>query len=58
MSERVYTIRMDGDAWCAINEDFVNLQESVYGFGDHPLDALSTLMAEEAFLRLRQEGKV
>jgi len=27
---------MDGNAWCAVHPDFVNLQESAAGFGDTP----------------------
>jgi hypothetical protein len=26
----------DGSAWCAVRDDFVNLQESAAGFGDTP----------------------
>jgi len=27
---------LDGDAWCAVYPDFVDLQESLAGFGDTP----------------------
>jgi len=35
---------MDGDAWCATLDGFVNLQESVAGFGKTPRDAVSDLL--------------
>jgi len=35
----------DGDKWCAVHGDFVNLQESPAGFGDTFEDALSDLMS-------------
>lgn len=34
---------MDGNAWCATKNDFVNLQESPAGFGPTALDALTDL---------------
>lgn len=42
--ERVFK---DGNAWCAVRPDFINLQESPSGWGDDP---------EEAVLKLRQES--
>jgi hypothetical protein len=33
----------DGDAWCAVYDDFINLQESVAGFGNNPDDAVNNL---------------
>jgi len=33
----------DGDAWCAVEADFVNLQESRAGFGASPEEARSAL---------------
>ena len=43
----VYTIQMDGDAWCATNADFENLQESIAGFGSNPQKALEELLVAE-----------
>lgn len=34
---------MDGNAWCAVFKDFVNMQESQAGFGSTALEALSEL---------------
>lgn len=34
---------MDGDKWCAVHHDFVNLQESPAGFGDSPDEARACL---------------
>ena len=34
---------MDGDMWCAVDEDFVNIQESPCGFGITPNDAVKEL---------------
>jgi len=39
-------IYRDGNAWCAVNLDFINLQESPVGFGP---------TIEEAFAALRQQ---
>ena len=36
----------DGDQWCAVFGDFVNLQESKAGFGDTFEDALNELMSK------------
>jgi hypothetical protein len=33
----------DGDQWCAVFDDFVNLQESKAGFGETCLEALAEL---------------
>ena len=35
----------DGDAWCCVRGDFVNLQESPAGFGATRDDALDDLVA-------------
>lgn len=40
---RVYK---DGSAWCAVGPGFINLQESVAGFGDSPAAAVSELRKE------------
>ena len=37
-------IFMDGDMWCAVNDDFVDIQESVAGFGKTPDIALAELL--------------
>lgn len=37
---------LDGDAWCATKDDFVNLQESPAGFGKTPREAVDALSAE------------
>lgn len=34
---------MDGASWCAVNSDFINLQESPAGFGDTPKEAVKDL---------------
>lgn len=31
---------LDGNAWCAHDDEFINLQESIAGFGDTPGDAV------------------
>ena len=49
----------DGDKWCAVYENFVNLQESVAGFGDSPLGAIDQLFNQqplEHFHMLKEEG--
>ena len=49
---RVYAERvccdwfMDGDAFCAVRRDFVNLQESPAGFGASLLEAMASLAKE------------
>lgn len=39
---RVYR---DGDQWCAVRDDFVNLQESPAGFGEEPQGAIDELLS-------------
>lgn len=36
---------MDGNAWCAVKPDFINLQESPAGFGDTREAAIAALRA-------------
>ena len=36
----------DGDQWCAVGSNFVNLQESTVGFGDTREDAIEQLVEE------------
>ncbi len=40
-------VMMDGSAWCAVRDDFVNLQESKAGFGASPQEAVDALRAVE-----------
>lgn len=42
-----YSVFPDGNAWCAIGDGFINLQESLAGFGDSPVVALGALILEE-----------
>ena len=42
-----YKIYMDGDHWCAVNDEFIDLQESISGFGSNPLIALKILIEQE-----------
>lgn len=35
---------IDGDSWCAVFDDFINLQESIAGFGNTPEDAIESLL--------------
>lgn len=37
-------VYIDGDEWCAVNGDFVDLQESDAGFGISPQDAVNALL--------------
>lgn len=41
------TVELDGNAWCAKRHDFVNLQESLAGFGDTQVDAVKDLRRQE-----------
>lgn len=34
----------DGDSWCAVYDDFINLQESPAGFGNNPDAAVKSLL--------------
>jgi hypothetical protein len=34
----------DGDQWCAVWGDFINLQESIVGFGDSSVSAIDSLL--------------
>ena len=38
---------MDGKAWCATRPDFVNLQESLAGFGETEAEAIENLLETE-----------
>lgn len=39
-----YRLFMDGNVWCAVCGDFVDLQNSPAGFGDTPTEALQNLL--------------
>lgn len=41
------TLFRDGNAWCAVRANFVNLQESHAGFGDTRKEALADLVRQE-----------
>lgn len=41
-------VMLDGNAWCAYGPGFINLQESVAGFGDTPRDAVNDYRANLA----------
>ena len=53
-----YRIFKDGDAWCATGQGFVNLQESLAGFGANPLDALSALWKDQTDAESRRREGV
>ena len=36
----------DGNMWCCVHGDFVNLQESPAGFGNTPQEAMDALIKE------------
>ncbi len=41
----MYQIYRAGNAWCAVTDGFVNLQESIAGFGSDAVTALQNLLA-------------
>lgn len=41
--EKEYRVYMDGNQWCAVNQDFENIQESLCGFNKNPITALTLL---------------
>jgi hypothetical protein len=41
-------VYLDGNAWCAVRDGFINLQESTAGFGDSPRKAVEDLIKNEA----------
>ena len=45
---RDISLEMDGNAWCAKRSSFVNLQESLAGFGASRLEAAKDLLRQEA----------
>lgn len=40
-------VQLDGNAWSATRDGFINLQESHAGFGDTPQEAVDNLLREE-----------
>lgn len=40
-------VYLDGDKWCAVGKDFINIQESSCGFGDTPRDAVNDLRTNQ-----------
>lgn len=42
-----YKVFKDGDLWCAVNEEYINIQESPAGFGLTPMVALGELVMQE-----------
>lgn len=44
---KTITIKRDGDAWFAHRSDFINLQESIIGYGDTSQTALAKLLSNE-----------
>jgi len=53
-----YILQRDGNAWCATEETFVNLQESPAGFGDTPSEAISNLQDEVIEKLMSEIGKL
>ena len=48
MSMGGYRLTRDGYTWRAVNDSFVDIQNSPVGYGDTPIVALACLLAEEA----------
>ena len=48
-----YKVFKDGNLWCAVNEEFTNIQESKAGFGLTPMVALGELVMQENEEQLR-----
>lgn len=55
MENRTVIIKRDGNMWCAHRDDFINLQESLAGFGGSEREALGKLRDAEGIL-WRQEN--
>lgn len=47
MNNKTIKIQKDGNMWCAFREDFINIQESLIGYGSTEVKALRELMKEE-----------
>ena len=41
-------VELDGDSWCAHHEDFIDLMESVAGFGNTPQEAVEDYRRQAA----------
>ena len=39
-------VLLDGESWCAHDENFIDLQESIAGFGDTPKEAVEDYLAQ------------
>jgi hypothetical protein len=50
MNPKPFTVKffMDGNQWCAVFDNFTNLQECPAGFGDTIFEALDNLLDGEA----------
>lgn len=51
-----YKVFKEKDLWCAINEEFLNIQESPVGFGLTPVVALEELITQEIDLDIYDEN--
>lgn len=40
----MFKLFVDGDSWCAVQDNFINLMESPAGFGATPEDAVNELI--------------
>jgi hypothetical protein len=40
-------VMLDGNAWCAYRDGFIDLQESIAGYGDSPREAVEELLKQE-----------
>jgi len=47
MNTKAIKVEMDGNAWCATRDGFINLQICPAGFGDTPQEAINELLEEE-----------
>ena len=43
----MYKIFLDGEAWCAVSDNLINIQESICGFGESAIEALGELIINE-----------
>lgn len=50
-----YLVRKDGNMWCATFSNFINLQESIAGFGD-TIEAAKIELLEKAYAELRSSA--
>lgn len=48
-------VYMDGDMWCAVGPDFIDLQVSIAGFGKNPSEAVKNLRVAIPFNTLQPE---